>query len=209
MRDPNELVWLDTIPNDFWWSNFITGVEMRSIDDSLKILRVDPAQKFLTDSGTSCTYFPEPYFSVILDAIKAELPNWFLDQYGDVGLPCEEMRNAPTISFEMGDYWFEMLPEDYVIDMWGQCWLCLFENSWDEYWLLGDTFLRGYYSVHDYETMQFGFAPHSRSSKRAPYRTGDLERLQIEQRQKLIRNVSIVAGSLVAVIITLSVLLSM
>jgi hypothetical protein len=34
--------------------------------------------------------------------------------------------------------------------------------------MLGDAFLRGYYSVYDYENMKFGFAPHSNSLKSAP-----------------------------------------
>jgi hypothetical protein len=33
---------------------------------------------------------------------------------------------------------------------------------------LGDTFLRGFYSIHDYGGKRFGFAPHSGSKKAAP-----------------------------------------
>jgi hypothetical protein len=35
-------------------------------------------------------------------------------------------------------------------------------------WLLGDAFLRGYYSVHDHDQKKMGFAPHATSTKKAP-----------------------------------------
>jgi hypothetical protein len=30
MRDPSELVWLDVAENNFWWTNYITGVKFTS-----------------------------------------------------------------------------------------------------------------------------------------------------------------------------------
>jgi len=61
-----------------------------------------------------------------------------------------------------------MSPEDYVLEYEGECWACLGENRDDEYILLGDTFLRGWYSVHDHKNNRFGFVPHSESKKAAP-----------------------------------------
>jgi hypothetical protein len=34
------------------------------------------------------------------------------------------------------------------------------------YFILGDSFLRGYYTVHDLTNNQIGFAPHSTSNKK-------------------------------------------
>jgi hypothetical protein len=33
---------------------------------------------------------------------------------------------------------------------------------------LGDTFLRGFYSINDGDNSKMGFAPHSESTKKAP-----------------------------------------
>ena len=61
-----------------------------------------------------------------------------------------------------------MSPHDYLIEFGDECWICIGENTYDEYWVLGDSFLRGFYSVHDYKSMMFGLAPHATSKKAAP-----------------------------------------
>ena len=53
------------------------------------------------------------------------------------------------------------------------CALCMFESgittsAGAPYWLLGDNFLRGWYSVHDMDTQKMGFAPLSGSTVSAP-----------------------------------------
>jgi hypothetical protein len=50
-------------------------------------------------------------------------------------------------------------------DTWSSC---IIINYDENTFRLGTSFLKGYYTVHDYETNRFGFAPHSASSKRAP-----------------------------------------
>lgn len=60
---------------------------------------------------------------------------------------------------------------DYVIETDGDCWLCLGENPIDNYWVLDDTFLRGYYSMHSYDgKAKFAFTPHRTSKKQMPYK---------------------------------------
>lgn len=40
------------------------------------------------------------------------------------------------------------------------------------FWILGDAFLRGWYSIHDYEENRFGFAPFPGSEKVAAQYVG-------------------------------------
>jgi len=56
------------------------------------------------------------------------------------------------MEFLIDGHWFEVLPEDYVFnfDNFGTklCTLCIIGTD-VEYWLMGDAFLRGWYSIHD------------------------------------------------------------
>ena len=75
-----------------------------------------------------------------------------------------------------GGYWFEVLPEDYVIQFnltTKKCSLCL--SGFDRnYWILGDAFMRGLYTVHDYDNLRMGFVPYTGSAKGAmPAKTTD------------------------------------
>ena len=59
----------------------------------------------------------------------------------------------------------EIDPNDYIFEHpLSQCALCLSSTTWD-YWILGDAFLKGWYSTHDMDAQQFGFVPHINSNK--------------------------------------------
>ena len=68
-----------------------------------------------------------------------------------------------------------MLPVDYLVPTHkgsDRCFICIYpEAKGVKGWLLGDAFLRGYYSMYNYDTRRFGFSPHSKSTK-APIRKG-------------------------------------
>jgi len=58
-----------------------------------------------------------------------------------------------------------MSVEDFIIEYKGECFLCMFDNGSEMNWLLGDSFLRGYYTVHSYQNATFGLVPHNTSTK--------------------------------------------
>lgn len=66
------------------------------------------------------------------------------------------------------NYWLQIHPEDYVITMENQgeqgCMLGFMATN-QTYFILGDVFLRGYYTIHDLERDRIGIAPHSNSRK--------------------------------------------
>jgi hypothetical protein len=86
----------------------------------------------------------------------------------DYTVPCELIKDLPRVDVLFGGYWMQIMPYDWVItttdDSGTYCWVCFAENNTDD-WLLGDSFLRGYYSVHDYNKQRFGFAPTTQSQK--------------------------------------------
>ena len=50
----------------------------------------------------------------------------------------------------------------------GICTICIQSGGFDDYWILGDTFMRGWYNIHDYDNSRIGFAPFPASEKSKP-----------------------------------------
>ncbi len=60
IREGEQLVWMPVVNDDFWWTNFITGVKINDLAYSL------PHAYALTDTGTSCVYVPTSVYSRLL-----------------------------------------------------------------------------------------------------------------------------------------------
>jgi len=103
------------------------------------------------DTGTSIIVGP-PYD---MDPVLAAT--------GNVSADCSNLDQMPTISFSLGGQVFDLPPEIYVIKVQTtsgvECVLGL-ESSWEiaPLWILGDPFLRAYYSVYDRSKNRVGFA---------------------------------------------------
>lgn len=92
---------------------------------------------------------------------------------------CSEKNLYQDINIWIDGYKFEILVDDYFItseNFFGGesaaqddvCILALVDDYQFSYWLLGDAFLKGYYSIHDnndHSKARIGFAPHSNSKK--------------------------------------------
>jgi hypothetical protein len=85
-------------------------------------------------------------------------------------MPCT--NNVPKIDILLGGYWLEVSPKDYLVPVSKDsdvCFICIYPDyAGRDQWLLGDAFLRGFYSVYNYENYKFGFAPVKGSTKAAP-----------------------------------------
>jgi hypothetical protein len=92
MRDPSELVWLPVVNNDFWWTNFITGISFTTPQQTKPLSVSLPRTLAMTDTGTSCTYFPSLYFKEIIGILKELESSWYRDDYGDIGIPCDQIN---------------------------------------------------------------------------------------------------------------------
>lgn len=113
----------------------------------------DPLCYAIVDTGTSLISVPEGQFDAVLQAITGGL--------NCNGVNCDGVRvqDFPTLRFGMEpDNVFLLQPRDYVVCYgWSQCRI-QFQASKDEWWILGDVFIKTYYTLFDAENMRVGFA---------------------------------------------------
>ena len=106
------------------------------------------------DTGTSFSMIPKTYWDAytkqIISSFKienAQVVNGFFS------FSCSERTKIQKLSFMFNGYWFEMDPNDFVFDASEAqdsttCALAIVQNEL-EFFILGNSFLRGYYSVHN------------------------------------------------------------
>ena len=121
-------------------------------------------KKAFTDTGANCIVGPTHEMTSIREMLVSKLSYYATwTGWGEVFF-CSERDNLPSLFFLYGDYWIEVRPIDYAIQLTdgsystdgAVCGFC-FSTSDFGYWVLGTTFLKGLYSIHDYENMRFGF----------------------------------------------------
>lgn len=113
----------------------------------------------LIDTGTNAILCPEAFFKLVVEATGATR---VLHQFWEV--KCLAMRSLPQIAFWLGGHRFALSPRDYIKrEGKHRCVLSLIPynagHGRHSLWILGDPFLRAYYTVFDAENKRIGLAP--------------------------------------------------
>ena len=132
-----------------------------SVGSSTIVSAVDVA---MLDTGTSLMVGPESDLMSVIDALN-DVGSCQVDSAGDIICECSThaLSSYPDITFTLGGHGFVVGPEDYFYENGGSCELLMAGNGEDE-WILGDTFLRRYYSVYDMDQRRVGLAEAAGSS---------------------------------------------
>lgn len=73
---------------------------------------------------------------------------------------CSDIPVLKTIDILYGGVWLEILVDDYIVNFGnGTCAFCFSQSGSTTLAILGDSFLRNFYAIHDMEQMKMGFAP--------------------------------------------------
>ncbi|XP_072756818.1 lysosomal aspartic protease-like [Anoplolepis gracilipes] len=107
----------------------------------------------IADTGASLIYAPSSYIDVINEKIGA-------DSNGYVN--CSQLDEFPTIAVVLNNKTFNLTPSNYIIQEVEEGILkCLsgFDKLNFPLWILGDLFIRSYYTVFDLGNNRVGFAP--------------------------------------------------
>ncbi|XP_053560681.1 gastricsin-like [Bombina bombina] len=112
----------------------------------------------MVDTGTSLLTVPQQYMGTFLQYLGAQQ-----GQNGEFLVNCNSVQNLPTISFTINGVNFPLPPSAYILQNNGYCSVgvevtYLPSQNGQPFWILGDVFLRQYYSVYDMGNNQMGFA---------------------------------------------------
>ncbi|XP_006882065.1 PREDICTED: gastricsin [Elephantulus edwardii] len=112
----------------------------------------------IVDTGTSLLTVPQSYLSTLLQAVGAEET-----EYGEYVVSCDSVQSLPTLTFIINGVQFPLPPSAYILSSNGYCTVgfeptYLPSQNGQPLWILGDVFLRAYYSVFDMGNNRVGFA---------------------------------------------------
>ncbi|XP_060089280.1 embryonic pepsinogen-like [Heteronotia binoei] len=107
----------------------------------------------IVDTGTSLLAGPPASITKIQNAIGATSGNY--DQYD---INCNNLSNMPDVVFVINGIQYPLTPSAYTNQvMQGDC-TSGFQNTSGDLWILGDVFIREYYSIFDRANNQVGLA---------------------------------------------------
>jgi len=123
--------------------------------------RATQATRAVLDTGTSLLAGPTSDVTAIATAIGAKL---FAN--GEYTVDCSKVASLPSISVQLNGQPFVLTGSDYVLTIsQGGVSMCLFglvgidmPPEIGALWILGDVFIRKYYTVFDWGNMQVGLA---------------------------------------------------
>jgi cathepsin D len=138
-----------------YWQFAVDGITLGS--DS-----VGSDIKAIADTGTSLLAVPKATFT----SLVAKLPGVSPLAAGEYTVDCSKISEMPTLTFKIAGKDFALEGSDYVLQISSagvtECLLGMMgidvPAPRGPLWILGDVFLRKYYTVFDYGNNQLGFA---------------------------------------------------
>lgn len=120
----------------------------------------------ILDSGASVMYIPYDDYSTIYRKIITEnVLSCTEDDVGNTYCDCKNIYDSryPNVTVKLNNrYTFTLKSQDYLIwsSYYKSCLFTFYPDHDDSsyYWLMGDPFLRAFYSIYDLESLKVGLA---------------------------------------------------
>jgi len=146
---------------DDYWSICMNDIE---IDGKPQNLCNGKCCKLVVDTGTSFFTGPSAGVRRVLPQIRADSD-------------CSNVHNLPKLTFVVDGKKYSMDSDDYTVKLGGgRCMTAMMSLNVDEprgpLWILGDVFLRQFYSIFDRKNARVGLAPAVHGQPVLPFKAG-------------------------------------
>jgi len=172
------MTWIDLALQQWWTVEFV-GISVAnqgvvSSDDSIVFASgQSTVNAAILDSGTSLIVGPKNSVEMVMESIQSSsgVDVYYDSRSGIYAVDCSNVEKLPPVTFTLRDtqsvYHYTMPGPAYVIQSLSSnpnvCPLAFQEDSSgtsvSPFWILGDPFLRTFYSVYDYTNSRVGLAP--------------------------------------------------
>jgi hypothetical protein len=171
-RYQGNLTWLP-LTLDAWWTVGMTGLTVGQSSTQVVSTSWQSAETTIVDSGTSMIVGPNDQVMILMEAVQSEgnVPVYYSQSSELFYVACSDVSKLPDITFTLQgsdnqQYLYTMPGESYVIQSLSSnpsvCPLSFQQSGASTGgtvdWILGDPFLRVFYSVYDYENRRVGLA---------------------------------------------------
>uniref|UniRef100_A0A3B3RGN3 Peptidase A1 domain-containing protein n=1 Tax=Paramormyrops kingsleyae TaxID=1676925 RepID=A0A3B3RGN3_9TELE len=152
-----------TFANDSFIGNESLPVNNHSLTHSLTLTSLVSINKkavacsggcqAMVDTGTSYIVGPSSDIQNLLRSLKASV-----DQNGDAFVNCNSVGSMPDLTFTLGGHAFSIPPSAYVSQYSSGCMLRISTGGFGQLWILGDVFIREFYTIFDRGNNRVGLA---------------------------------------------------
>lgn len=139
------------LSSETYWEIALDGM---ALDGS----SVTSVKKAIVDSGTSLLAGPKSEVKAIAAKIGAK--KFFGGEYT---IDCSKASSAPDLEIKLGGIVYTLTANDYIINSGGTCLLGMvgmdIPAPAGPLWILGDPWMRKFYTAFDFDNKRLGFAP--------------------------------------------------
>jgi len=132
--------------------------EVKLDDITLGGTSVSNTHKAVLDTGTSLLAGPTTEVAALAKMVGATP---FVN--GEYLIDCSTLGNLPNLAFVLGGTDFVLTPTQYTLNVEGMCLFAFvgidIPAPAGPLWIMGDVYIRQYYTVFDWQNQQLGFAP--------------------------------------------------